>query len=104
LVVVDKLRAEKLLTREQSKNDWRKQETRLTKNGAAFTQRLAQHALANEVIFKVNLSAHQADTLSRLLIKIQPTIIERLFVLPPVCNSRSKCRPAAFCHRGRVCV
>jgi DNA-binding MarR family transcriptional regulator len=71
MTVIDKLQAEKLLTREQSKGDRRKQEIKLTEKGLSVTQRLVEHAQAHEVILKTNLSDREVATLSKLLVKVR---------------------------------
>ncbi|HKX56908.1 MAG TPA: MarR family transcriptional regulator [Xanthomonadales bacterium] len=71
MTVIDKLQAEKLLTREQSKGDRRKQEIKLTEKGISVTDRLVQHAQDHEAILKANLSDREAATLSKLLVKVR---------------------------------
>lgn len=74
MTVIDKLQAGKLLTREQSKGDRRKQEIHLTEKGLALTEKLEAHARAHEVILKANLSAREAATLSKLLAKVRSAL------------------------------
>lgn len=71
MAVVDKLQARKLLTRDRSTHDRRKQEIHLTEKGLALTERLVAHSRAHEAFVTANLSSREADTLRKLLIKVR---------------------------------
>lgn len=74
MTVIDKLQAEKLLTREQSKGDRRKQEINLTNKGVSVTERLVQHAKNHEIMLKTHLTEWEAATLSKLLVKVRTAL------------------------------
>jgi len=71
MVVVDKLQARRLLSRERSTGDRRKQEIHLTARGIELTEKLVTHAKAHEASLTANLSSRETATLRKLLLKVR---------------------------------
>jgi len=78
MLVIDKLQARKLLTREWSSGDRRKQEIFLTDKGFALTEKLAIHAMAHDAVLTSNLSSREASTLKKLLVKMRKNLESEL--------------------------
>ncbi len=74
MLVIDKLQARKLLTRERSSGDRRKQEIYLTEKGLALTEKLTAHAKAHDAELTKSLSSRETATLKRLLLKLRENL------------------------------
>jgi DNA-binding MarR family transcriptional regulator len=71
MAVIDKMQARKLLTRERSNQDRRKQEILLTEKGVAQIEQLKVFVKAHEDELSINLTPGEATTLRKLLIKVR---------------------------------
>jgi DNA-binding MarR family transcriptional regulator len=78
MLVIDKLQARKLLTRERSTGDRRKQEIQLTAKGMALTDKLVTHAKAHELNLTGSLTSREAATLKKLLLKVRESLEKEL--------------------------
>jgi DNA-binding MarR family transcriptional regulator len=71
MLVIDKLHARKLLTRERSTGDRRKQELYLTEKGLALTEKLELHAKTHDAVLTNKLTSRETVTLKKLLLKLR---------------------------------
>jgi len=78
MMVIDKLQEQRLLTRERSTGDRRKQEIQLTAKGAALTEKLVAHAKAHETSLTANLTKRETTTLKKLLLKVRNSLESEL--------------------------
>lgn len=74
MAVIDKMQARKLLTRDRSKQDRRKQEILLTEKGLELTQRLMAFVKEHDARISSGLTAVEAKALSSLLIKVRTAL------------------------------
>lgn len=78
MLVIDKLQERKLLTRERSTGDRRKQEIQLTEKGLALTDKLVTHARSHESSLTGNLTSREATSLKKLLLKVRQSLEKEL--------------------------